>query len=93
MGGWNTFGDKKRAMEEMVRVAKSGAKVVICDEGLKPGKEKTWIGRSILRRDKEGLYSMKPPVEFVPNSTEELNVYWNKSGITWVMEFRKSRIE
>jgi ubiquinone/menaquinone biosynthesis C-methylase UbiE len=90
MGGWNTFADKKRAMDEMWRVAKPGAKIMISDEGFKPGKEKTWIGKSILWRDKKGLFSMKPPFELVPSSAEELNAYWIFHDIGWIIEFRKS---
>lgn len=45
VGAINQFGDKKRAIKEMHRVAKPGAKVVICDEGLSPGKEETWHGK------------------------------------------------
>jgi uncharacterized protein YbaR (Trm112 family)/SAM-dependent methyltransferase len=88
-GGWNTFAEKKRAMEEMYRVAKPGAKIVICDEGMSPGKKKTWMGRRILRRDKEGLYAMKPPRELVPDNTEGLKAYYIWHDIYWVVEFRK----
>lgn len=37
-GGINTFRDKQRSLEEILRVAKPGAGIVICDEGLAPGK-------------------------------------------------------
>jgi len=89
IGGLNLFGDKQRAIEEMHRVAKPGAKIVICDEGLAPGKEKTWLGRLILNRDKQGHYTMKPPTEFVPDKIEDLRVYWVWHDIFWVIEFRK----
>jgi ubiquinone/menaquinone biosynthesis C-methylase UbiE len=75
VGGLNVFADKKRAIEEMHRVAKPGAKIVICDEGLAPGKEKTWLGRRILKRDKEGLFTMKPPTELLPDKIEDAKVY------------------
>jgi uncharacterized protein YbaR (Trm112 family) len=89
IGGWNTFAEKKRAMEEMHRVAKPGAKIVICDEGLAPGKDKSWMGRRILRRDIGGLYAMKPPRELVPDNTDGLQVYYVWHDIYWVVEFRK----
>ena len=89
-GGWNTFAEKKRAMEEMHRVAKPGAKIVICDEGLAPGKENSRMGRRILSRDVEGVFSMKPPRELVPENTECLKAYYIWHDIYWVLEFKKS---
>lgn len=66
------------------------SKIVICDEGLAPGKEKTWLGRLILKRDKHGLFTTKPPIEFVPDKTEDLRVYRVWHDVSWVIEFRKS---
>ena len=86
-GGLDTFADKKRAIEEMHRVAKSGSKIVVCDEGLAPGKEKTLMGRWILKRHK--IYASKPPVELVPDNTEDLKVHWLWHGLCWVVEFKK----
>jgi ubiquinone/menaquinone biosynthesis C-methylase UbiE len=90
VGGLNTFDDKKRAMEEMCRVAKPGSKIVICDEGFAPGKEKTWMGKRILKQDTKGIFSVKPPVELIPTNTEDLKVYWIWHYAFWVIEFRKS---
>ncbi|MCK4828746.1 methyltransferase domain-containing protein, partial [bacterium] len=88
VGALNHFGDKKRAVEEMHRVAKPGSKIVICDEGLAPGKEKTWLGKRILKRA-PALFDNKPPVELVPNGIEDLEVYWVWQKTFWVIEFRK----
>lgn len=88
VGALNQFGDKRRAIEEMHRVAKPGAKIVICDEGLAPGKEKTWLGRRILKQEPV-MFTAKPPVDFIPNGIEDLKVYWIWQGTFWVIEFRK----
>jgi ubiquinone/menaquinone biosynthesis C-methylase UbiE len=88
VGALNQFGDKKRAIEEMHRVAKPGAKIVICDEGLAPGKEKTWHGRWILKWEPI-LFAAKPPVDLIPNAIEDLKVYWIWQKTCWVIEFRK----
>jgi ubiquinone/menaquinone biosynthesis C-methylase UbiE len=90
IGGLNLFEDKKRAIEEMHRVAKPMSRIVICDEGLSPGKEKTWLGKLILKRDREGLFSTKPPQEFLPDRIEDLKIYWIWHDNFWVIEFRKS---
>ena len=89
VGGFNTYAEKKRAMDEMYRVAKPGAKIVVCDEGLAPGKEKTLIAKFALWRDKN--YDTKPPTELVPDNTEDLKVFWVWQGFSWVIEFRKAR--
>jgi ubiquinone/menaquinone biosynthesis C-methylase UbiE len=89
VGGLNTFGDKKRAIEEMFRVAKPKAKIVICDEGLTLQKQKTWMGRRILKHRRKDLYTSKPPMGFVPDKVEDLRVYWIWHDIFWVIEFRK----
>lgn len=88
VGGLNRFGAKKRAIEEMHRVAKPGAKIVICDEGLAPGKEKTWLGRRILKREPV-MFTAKPPVDLIPDDVEDLRVHWIWQGTFWVIEFRK----
>lgn len=86
-GALNEFAEKKRAIEEMHRVAKPGSKIVIADEGLAPGKEKTLWGRWILSFIPS--YTSKPPVELVPTGIEDLKVYWVLQGTAWVIEFRK----
>ena len=89
IGGMSAFADKKRAIEEMYRVAKPGAKIVCCDEGLAPGVESTLRGRIALRTWE--MYSTKPPLEFVPADTEDLRNYWIWHGLSWAIEFRKKR--
>jgi ubiquinone/menaquinone biosynthesis C-methylase UbiE len=89
LGGLNTFGDKKRAIEEMYRVAKPGAKIVICDEGLTLRKQKTWMGRRILKRRRKELYTSTPPTELVPDGVKDLRIYWIWHDIFWIIEFRK----
>lgn len=72
-GGLNTFGEKERAIAEMVRVAKPGARIVIGDEGLAPGKENTQFGRWLLQ--KNSLFCNRPPLELIP-PTVELRWIW-----------------
>jgi len=88
VGALNQFGDQKRAMEEMHRVAKPGAKIVLCDEGLAPGREKTWLGRRILQRELT-LFAAQPPVDLLPPGAEEVKTYWVWQGTHWVIEYRK----
>jgi ubiquinone/menaquinone biosynthesis C-methylase UbiE len=88
IGGINTFGEKARAIAEMVRVAKPGARIVIGDEGLAPGKEKTRFGRWLLKISH--LHANKPPVELVPKQIEGFSLKWIYRGTVYVMQFRKA---
>jgi len=87
IGAFSEFGDKKRAVEEMLRVAKPGAKIVICDEGFEPGKEKTLWGRWILKFIP--CFADKPPVGIFPADIEDFKVSWIQRGTHWLIEFRK----
>jgi len=89
LGAINEFGDKKRAIEEMCRVAKLGSKIVICDEGLVPGKEKALWGKWILNFIP--IFASKPPVDLVPRRIEDFKVYWVWQGTFWILEFRKKQ--
>lgn len=64
-GGINTFGDRKKGLEEMIRVARSGGLVIISDEGLKPEKRDTWLGRRLIAMN--NLYTMEPPLHLLPD--------------------------
>lgn len=74
VGGINTFGEKRRALCEMVRVTKPNAKIVIVDEGLAPAQEKSLVGKILLKTN--ALYSCKPPTELLPENIKQLQVRW-----------------
>ena len=89
VGGINTFGEKKKALYEIVRVAKPNAKIVIVDEGLAPGKENTIFGSLLLRTN--ALYWCKPPVKLLPKKIKNVKVKWGLS-LFWPyynIEFQK----
>jgi len=88
VGGFNEFGDKKRAIDEMHRVAKAGAKVVLCDEGLSPERKESLLGRYILRC--ADFYANKPPVDLLPRGIEEYRLSWMCQETFWVIEYRKA---
>lgn len=95
VGGINTFGEKKRALHEMIRVAKGNAKVIVVDEGLAIGKEKTFLGKFLLKTN--ALYAYRPPIGLLPNNIKDLQVSWKTmlAGpmIAWphyIVELRKA---
>ena len=88
MGGINTFGDIKRALKEMVRVAKVGSKIVICDEGLSPDLRETPTGKMLISLNR--LFESTPPVEYLPSNVRDIKLYWIWSDLFYVIEFVKS---
>ncbi len=86
-GGINTFGDKGRAITEMIRVAKPGAKIVIGDGGPEPRKEKTRFGKWLLRQNR--LFSSTPPVQLIPQKVEVLGLRDIWRGMFYLLELRK----
>jgi ubiquinone/menaquinone biosynthesis C-methylase UbiE/uncharacterized protein YbaR (Trm112 family) len=87
-GGLNTFGDKVRGLAEMARVARPGARIVIGDEGLAPGKEKTRFGRWLLKHNT--LYANTPPMDLLPDGITEIDLRWIWRGLYYVISFRRN---
>jgi len=95
VGGINTFEEKELAIKEMFRVAKTGAKIVVVDEGLDPSLRDTRLGRRLLKSN--ALYASMPPIEEFKKLTDEVHVEWgllpNKLLPIWpyyLLEARKS---
>ena len=89
LGGINFFDDKARAIAEMVRVAKSGTRIVICDENERGARayERTLPG---FRRAFEGdRQAVTAPVDAVPPGMQEVRVFDVWKGWMYCLEFRK----
>lgn len=89
VGGINFFNDKKSAIDEMIRVAKPGARVLIADETEKgaqgyekfiPGFRKSFGGKRNL---------IVPPLDLVPKEMFEMRVFDVWKGWLYCIEFRK----
>ncbi len=74
VGGVNTFGEKRKALNEIVRVAKRDARITIVDEGLAPEKQETFFGKFLIRTN--ALYTCTPPTELLPKNIKNLRVLW-----------------
>lgn len=80
LGAINIFPDKRKAILEMIRVAKPGTKIVIADETQKAGKYfEIFIGRQP---------EIIPPIELIPDTMLDIRMdtIWN--GFGYVIEFR-----
>lgn len=89
IGGINFFNDKKKAIEEMIRVAKPGTRVLIADEYEKgaQGYEKIFPG---FERHFEGKReAIVPPLDLVPEAMLKRRIFdiWN--GWFFCIEFSK----
>ena len=90
MGGINFFGDQRQAIEEMVRVAKPGSKIVIMDETEKVARTlenvpgiKAWF--------RHQQRPVVPPVHLVPAGMQDLESIELCDGQAWFLSFRKPR--
>jgi ubiquinone/menaquinone biosynthesis C-methylase UbiE/uncharacterized protein YbaR (Trm112 family) len=89
IGGINFFNDKKKAIEEMIRVAKPGARILIADEYEKgaQGYEKLFPG---FGRHFEGKReAIVPPLDLVPEAMLEKYIFDIWKGWFYCIEFRK----
>jgi ubiquinone/menaquinone biosynthesis C-methylase UbiE len=89
IGGINFFNDKKRAIEEMIRVAAPGTRIIIVDE--------TEKGARVYRRASPGFErlfdgdraAVSVPVDMVPPAMKEVRVDTLWRGFLYSIEFRK----
>jgi ubiquinone/menaquinone biosynthesis C-methylase UbiE len=92
IGGINFFSDKKKAIGEMVRVAKPGTKIVIADECERLARAFGRLAGSHQPED-GGKLDYSPPASLVPEKMEELQVngIWKAHGEEhgYCLEFRK----
>ncbi|OGO51397.1 MAG: hypothetical protein A2148_11635 [Chloroflexi bacterium RBG_16_68_14] len=84
-GGLAEFGDRKGAIAEMVRVAKQGARVVICDVGVPTDRRLSLVNRLLLRLQPQ--YEQPPPLDLIPAGVADLNLSWFHGGAWYLIEF------
>jgi len=89
VGGINFFNDKKKAIEEMIRVVRPGARILIADENERGarGYEKTIPGFKKSFRGKRT--AVEPPIELVPPEMHEIRLFDAWKGWFYCLEFRK----
>jgi ubiquinone/menaquinone biosynthesis C-methylase UbiE/uncharacterized protein YbaR (Trm112 family) len=92
IGGINFFSEKKKAIDEMIRVARPGSKIVIADESERIAQ---FIARipGFLRPHKGKKVDTSVPVHLVPDTMEGIRVdgIWKRHGQYhgYCLEFRK----
>ena len=84
-GGIAEFGDKKGAIVEMMRVARPGAKVVVCDLGVPADKKLGVMSRLLLKF--QPIYEQPPPIDLIPQPAKDLHLTWFRGGAWYMIEF------
>ena len=89
IGGINFFNDKRKAVEEMIRVSKPGARILIADETDKGVRAYEAVLPGFSRGVGADQKKVNAPVELVPPEMREVKVteVWN--GYLYLLEFRK----
>jgi ubiquinone/menaquinone biosynthesis C-methylase UbiE len=92
IGGINFFSNKKKAIDEMIRVARPGSKIVIADESERVAQLIAGLLR--LSRSNQGRrVDTSVPVHLVPETMEEVRAdgIWKRHGQYhgYCLEFRK----
>ena len=88
VGGVNAFNDRARAINEMIRVAKPGTRIVIADETAKMIQKTGWTKSSKKMLDEWGD-RFEPPVKFLPGDMQEVKVDELVKGYFYLLTFRK----
>jgi ubiquinone/menaquinone biosynthesis C-methylase UbiE/uncharacterized protein YbaR (Trm112 family) len=81
LGAINLFSDKKKAIDEMIRVARPGTKIVIADESEKANR----LLKLVMGKQGEVI----PPVDLVPSEMENIRLHDIWKGYGYLIEFRK----
>ncbi|OGO52941.1 MAG: hypothetical protein A2148_06775 [Chloroflexi bacterium RBG_16_68_14] len=84
-GSFNGLDNRERALEEMMRVAKPGAKIVIADEGMAKERRNTFRGKLFLRFDP--WLGLEPPLELLPPNVRDLHITWFRADYWYLVDF------
>jgi ubiquinone/menaquinone biosynthesis C-methylase UbiE len=88
VGGINYFNNKGKAINEMIRIAKSGTKVVIVDETEKLVNG-TYKKTPITRKYYDGDHDISAPIELIPGEMLDINYREVCKGLMYCLSFRK----
>lgn len=89
VGGINFFNDKAAAITEMIRVAKAGARILICDETERGARAYERFLPSFKRAVGSRRPAVVPPVDLVPVQMREVRVIDVWKGWMYCLGFRK----
>jgi len=86
-GGVNTFSEQKRAFDEMTRVSREGATIVVGDEGVSPWLREKLFGKVLINANP--LYKHEVPLEHLPECARNVQVRWILGNAFYVISYQK----
>jgi ubiquinone/menaquinone biosynthesis C-methylase UbiE len=87
-GGLNTFSNLSETLQEIVRVAKPGAKILLGDEGFPLWLRETEFYKAMSATNFH--YSHVPPTEFLPDTVRNVRLEWFMGEAFYFMLFDKA---
>lgn len=88
VGGINAFNDRQKAIDEMIRVARPGCKIVIVDENASLIERISWFPGAKRMMKKYGE-RFEAPVSLVPAAMQDVDVKDIMHGGLYCLSFRK----
>jgi ubiquinone/menaquinone biosynthesis C-methylase UbiE/uncharacterized protein YbaR (Trm112 family) len=89
LGGINFFSDQKKAIEELIRVAKPGTRLLICDENEKGAQAYERFLPGFKQMAGKQRPAVLPPVDLLPPRMQEVRLFEVWNGWMYCIEFRK----
>ena len=89
VGGINFFNDKQAAIHEMIRVARSGARILIADETEKGARDYERFLPGFKGSFEGKRNKIVAPIELVPDSMLEKRIFDVWKGYMYCIEFRR----
>ena len=87
IGGINFFNDKEKAIQEMIRVARPGARIYICDETVKQIEEQPKFISIFYQKPDPEIY--EPPLKYIPGNMQNVvnHMLWDDK--MYLVSFQK----
>jgi ubiquinone/menaquinone biosynthesis C-methylase UbiE len=89
IGGINFFNDKEKAIKEMIRVARPGTRILICDENEKGARAYERFLPGFKKLAGGARPAIDPPLSLIPPEMEETRLFDVWKGWMYCIEFRK----
>jgi len=89
IGGINFFNDKRKAIHEMIRVARPGARILICDEKEQAAKAYERLIPGFMKSIGNERAQVKAPLELVPPEMEDVRLFDMWKGWFYCLEFTR----
>ena len=89
VGGINFFNDRRKAIEEMIRVAKPGSRILISDEKEKAAKAYERLIPGFMKKVGKEREAVVAPLRLIPREMENLRLFDVWGGWFYCIEFSK----